>query len=86
MEELKLELMRAPALVRIIYGEGAGEIILAADASGEGWGAVLMQLNEKGLRHPSRYESGLWTKAEASYNATKQECKAVVKALRKVRY
>ena len=53
MEELKLALTRAPALVRIVYGEGAGEIILVADASGGGWGAVLMQLDEKGLRHPS---------------------------------
>jgi hypothetical protein len=36
--------------------------------------------------HPSRYESGLWNKAEAGYDTTKQECRAVLKALRKVRF
>jgi hypothetical protein len=51
MEELKMALTRAPALVKITYGEDSGEIILATDASGGGWGAVLMQLDEKGLRH-----------------------------------
>ena len=72
MEELKMALTRAPALVKITYDKDSGEIILATDASGGGWGAVLMQLDEKGLRHPSRYESGLWSKAEASYDATKR--------------
>jgi hypothetical protein len=74
MDALKMALTQTPALVKIDYSEGAGEIILAADASLQGWGSVLMQLDDKGRRHPSRYESGLWTKAEASYDATKQEC------------
>jgi len=86
MDALKAALTQAPALVKIDYSEGAGEVILAADASLDGWGSVLMQLDDKGKRHPSRYESGLWTKAEASYDATKRECRAVLKALRKVRY
>jgi hypothetical protein len=86
MEELKMALTRAPILVKITYGEDSGEIILAMDASSVGWGAVLMQLNEKGLWHLSWYESGLWSKAETSYDAMKRECKAVVKALWKVKY
>jgi len=86
MDQLKLALTQAPALVRIDYSEGAGEIILAADASLEGWGSVLMQLDAEGRRHPSRYESGLWNNAEKNYDATKRECRGVLKALRKVRF
>jgi hypothetical protein len=59
MNTLKTALTSAPALVKIIYGDGAGEIIFAMDASLEGWGAVLMQLDALRKRHPSRYESGL---------------------------
>jgi ribonuclease HI len=86
MSALKAALTTTPALVKIIYSDGAGEIILAADASLDGWGAVLMQLDAQGKRHPSRYESGLWNQAERNYDATKRECRAVLKALRKVRY
>jgi hypothetical protein len=42
MEELKMALTRAPALVKINYDKDSGEIILAMDASGGSWGAVLM--------------------------------------------
>jgi ribonuclease HI len=86
MSALKTALTTAPALVKIIYTDGAGEIILAVDASLKGWGAVLMQLDDQGKRHPSRYESGLWNQAEQNYDATKRECRGVLKALRKVRY
>src|SRR5271156_2249386 len=86
MSALKTALTSAPALVKIIYMDGAGEIILAVDASLKGWGAVLMQLDAQGKQHPSRYESGLWNQAERNYDATKRECQGVLKALRKVRY
>ena len=45
-----------------------------------------MQLDTQGKRHPSWYKSGLWNQAEKNYNATKRECRGVLKALRKVRY
>jgi ribonuclease HI len=86
MDTLKHALTHAPALVRIIYTDKAGEVILGVDASLKGWGAVLMQLDDQGRRHPSRYESGLWNTAEQNYDATKRECRGVLKALRKVRY
>ena len=86
MVALKEALMAALALVKIDYLEGAGAVILAVDASLEGWGAILGQEDKKGKKHPSRYESGLWNKAEAGYDATKRECRAVLKAVRKVRY
>ncbi len=44
MDLLKLALTTSPVLVSLYYSEGAGEIILAVDASLEGWGGVLMQL------------------------------------------
>lgn len=40
----------------------------------------------KGKRHPSRYESGIWSHAERNYDATKRECRGVFKAQKKVRY
>ena len=82
---LKLALTSFPALVSLDYTEETSEIILAVDASLDGWGGVLMQLI-KGKRHLSRYESRIWSTAERIYDATKRECRGVLKALKKVRY
>jgi hypothetical protein len=38
-----------------------------------------------GERHPVRYESGHWSRVEASYDTTKRECQGVLKALKKCR-
>ena len=84
MDKLKLALTTSPALRSLDYSIGAGLIILGVDSSGKGWGAVLMQEWE-GKRHPSRYESGIWSDTEKSYDATKRECRGVLKALKKVR-
>lgn len=82
---LKLALTTLPALVFLDYSEGAGNIIFAVDASLEEWGRVLMQL-VKGKKHPSQYESVIWSSAEKNYDATKRECRGVLKAFKKVRY
>ncbi len=73
MDLLKLALTTLLALVSLDYTEGAGDIILAVDASSEGWGGVLMQI-VKGKKHPSRYESGVRSSTEKKYDATKREC------------
>lgn len=87
MNALKEALTRAPALLSIDYTPGAGLIILAVDASLEGWGANLMQVERGGKRrHPVRYESGLWSKSEAQYDAGKRECRALLKALKKFKH
>ena len=87
METLKLALTTAPALRSIDYRKDAGEIILAVDASLQGWGGVLQQLDiTTNKRHPSRYESGAWTAQEARYDAGKRECRGVLKALKKFRF
>ena len=83
MHVLKHALVSPPALVSIDYAEGAGLIVLGVDASLERWGATLMQINN-GKRHPARYESGIWSPQEKVYDATKQECRGVLKALKKV--
>ena len=53
LEGLKAALTEAPALAKINYSEGAGDIILTVDASITGWGAVLQQLSieDKKRRH-----------------------------------
>ena len=58
MDLLKLALITSPALVSLIYSEKANEIILALDASLEGWEEVLMQLIQD-KKHPSRYENAI---------------------------
>ena len=58
MKTLKLALTTAPALKTIDYTEGAGEVICAVDASGEGWGGNLMQVKqEEKRRHAICYKS-----------------------------
>ena len=84
MQDLKTALTSAPALVKINYEEGAGNIILTVDASLTGWGAVLQQLDEKAKRHVIRYESGIWSEPEQRYDATKRECRGAMKAIKKM--
>ncbi len=84
MNALKIVLTIAPALVQLDYSILARLIILAINTSRLGWGATLSQEDEKGQRHLYRYKLGLQNKAEASYNATKRECRGVLKALKKV--
>jgi hypothetical protein len=85
MNDLKEALTTAPALVQINYDKDAGAIILTVDASLTGWGAVLQQLDKKRKRHPIRYESGLWDRAQRGYDATKRECLGALRAMKKMR-
>src|ERR671939_1524987 len=87
MKEIIARLTSAPALKTIDYSEGAGRIILAVDASADGWGAVLMQESNRNraVRHSCRYESGLWKGAELRYDDGKRECRGLLKATKKFR-
>lgn len=94
MDQLKEALTTAPALRSIEYpvqlSDGTmsevGDIIVATDASGTGWGAVLMQAEPRSKkRHPARFESGVWTGTELNYDAGKLECRGVLMALKKFR-
>lgn len=88
MDLLKEKLVSPPLLCKLHYfGEsGWGEIILAVDASLLGWGGTLGQIDDKGRRRVARYESGLWNSAERGYDATKRECRGILKCLQKVRF
>ena len=85
MQLLKEHLTSAPCLMPIDHSPNAGLIILLVDASLKGWGAILGQEASKGKRTVARYESGLWSKAEQNYDATKRECRGLLKALKKCR-
>ena len=85
MDELKIALTTAPALLPIDYGPDAGEIIVMVDACGTGFGFVLSQVKSDGKRHPVRYDSGLWTASERKYDAVKLECRALLHALKRLR-
>lgn len=86
MDTLKIALTSAPALITIVYLDGAGDIIVAVDASGRGYGAALMQIfMATKKRQVARYESGIWSEVESRYDAGKLECLAVLKLLKKFR-
>lgn len=70
MDLLKFALTSPPTFVSLDSAETAGNVILAVDVSLERWRGVLMQLI-KGKKHPSRYESGIWSSVKKKYDATK---------------
>ena len=82
-ETLKAALTSGPVLK--LYRIGA-ETELHTDASAEGYGAILMQLDlNDGKFHPVYFASGKTTPAEAKYTSYELEVLAIVKALNKFR-
>jgi hypothetical protein len=85
MKTLQQAMITAPILVKIDYSPGAGEIVVGVDASLEGYGGYLGQRDLETRRvRPARYESGVWSQAERNYDATKRECRGVLKILKKL--
>ena len=75
----------ALVLIKINYSTKVGEIVVGVDASLEGYGGYLGQKDIKsGKVRPARYESGIWSQAERKYDATKRECRGVLKILKKL--
>ena len=84
MKTFKLVLTTAFALKIIDYIEDADEIICAVDASRENWRDNLMQVKWKEKRwYIIHYESRIWSDVEKYYDTRKQECKNVLKMLKK---
>ena len=82
-EKLKLILSSSPVLK--LYRVGA-ETELHTDASGLGYGAILLQRDSAdGAFHPVYYASGKTTPAEERYPSYELEVLAIVKSLRKFR-
>lgn len=86
IETLKAALTNPPVLITIQYGPNAGMIIVYVDASGKGWGAVLVQVCKDGKERPARYESGMWSTSEMNYDSGKQEARALLHALKRFRW
>ena len=77
-EELKQKLTTAPVLA---YPSFDKDFILETDASIQGIGAVLSQVQDDGLIHPVAYASCSLSKPEANYSITELETLAVVWAV-----
>ena len=92
MNKLKLVLISFSALKKLDYSielpngevKQIGEIIVACNMSEEEYETVLMQskLEDKEC-HSGQFESGVWSSAEKSYDADKQEHCVMLKALKK---
>ena len=77
-----------PLLYKIYYNpaEGWGIIILAINASLQGQGGILGQIDNKGKKRVARYESSLQNNTEKKYNTGKREYRGILKYLQKLRY
>ena len=84
-DTIKSVLSTFPAVMPVDYSLIPFILIIAVDASLKGWGGVMMQERD-GVRRIARYESGVWSSAEAAYDAGKLECRAVLKAFKKFRH
>jgi len=80
--KLKLKLTSAPVLCTPRYDK---PFIIHTDASMEGVGAILSQVDDQGHEHPIIYISRALKPAEKNYPTTHQELLAVVYAMQKFR-
>src|SRR5437588_709347 len=72
---LKLKLMTAPILA---YSNFKQTFIVATDASYNGYGATLSQIDSDRKEHPIAYASKSLRPEEVNYRATELECAAIV--------
>jgi hypothetical protein len=81
-ELLKKLLTQAPVLARPDFNR---DFILVTDASRNGLGCILTQLDDNGHEHPIIYASGSLKSSEVNYGVSKLECLAVIWAVKKFR-
>ena len=74
-QDLKKKLAQAPVLA---HYDGRKPVRLVTDASPQGLGAVLMQVDQKGNERPVRFASRSLTKAEKNYAQVEREGLAVI--------
>ena len=77
-------MINAPVLSMIDYSIKADDIVLTVGASEEGWGAILKQENDA-KRHLMRYESGMWSGIEKTFDAGKREGRALLRTPKKLK-
>lgn len=73
-KELKTKLTSYPVLK---HPDTSGEFIINTDASNEGLGVIMSQLDDQGKEHPVSYSSRGLGKSEKNYSATKKELSAI---------
>ena len=81
-KELKKALTTAPLLIHPNYNE---PFILQCDASQDGVGCVLIQLDSEGIEKPVAYMSKKLNRAQRNYSTSEQECLAAVLGVNKFR-
>ena len=81
-ELLKKLLTQAPVLARPDFNR---DFILVTDASRNGLGCILTQLDDNGHEHPIIYASRSLKSSEVNYGVSKLECLAVIWAVKKFR-
>lgn len=79
---LKKSLTEAPILVRPDFNR---PFILVTDASRNGLGCILTQLDDNGHEHPVIYASRSLKSSESNYGVSKLECLAVIWAVKQFR-
>ena len=80
---LKEAMISPPVLA---FPDQQQEFLLHTDASGVGIGAVLSQVDERGMQQPIAYASRKLNDAESRYSTTHQEALAVIWALKHFHY
>jgi hypothetical protein len=81
-EKLKQAMVSSPVLITPDYKK---MFILCCDASKEGVGCVLAQLDEEGHERPVAYMSKRLNSAQRNYSVSELECLAAVLAIKKFR-
>ena len=83
---LKIVLSTQSIIQSLIYDDDTDKIILTVNSSLKSWGFCLMQVTKNQQhQHVYRYNNKTWSSVKSLYNAEKQECQELLKALRKVR-
>lgn len=83
MQELKLRITSALALVSIDYSKPLRPVIILVDRSKKGQSAVIQQEDLQGQRHPVRFESSVQSASERNQDLGKHKCKAMLLVLKK---
>ncbi|KAG1043320.1 hypothetical protein G6F43_011674 [Rhizopus delemar] len=78
-EQLKKLLTEAPVLARPDFNR---DFVLVTDASKQGLGCILTQLDDDGHEHPIIYASRSLKSSEVNYGVSKLECLAVIWAVK----
>ena len=84
MKTLKLILTTASAFKIINYIEDMNKVICAVNISEKNWEDNLMQVKQEKKRwYIIHYKNEIWSNVKKHYNTEKQECKNVLKMLKK---